>query len=103
MGSGLGLSGGQGGRSGSGLGLSEARAGGRTGDQRGGAGRGAEGVDKLVLLRRLPVDPFTGSTDWGLRCYGDSIADRSWCGRDVFDVYSKALGRGIDGRPYREW
>ena len=62
-----------------------------------------EGVDKIVLLRRIPVDPLTGSTDWGLRCYGDSIADRSWCGRNVFDVYTKARGDAMDGRPYREW
>jgi prepilin-type N-terminal cleavage/methylation domain-containing protein len=60
-------------------------------------------LQKIVLLRRLPVDPLTGSTEWGLRCYGDSIEDRSWCGRNVFDVYTKALGDGIDGRPYREW
>ena len=62
-----------------------------------------ESVDKLVLLRRIPVDPLTGSTDWGLRCYGDSIADRSWCGRNVFDIYTKARGDAMDGRPYREW
>ena len=72
-----------------------------------GGGRGqrgtVEGIDKLVLLRRIPVDPLTGSTDWGLRCYGDPIADRSWCGRNVFDVYTKARGDAMDGRPYREW
>jgi prepilin-type N-terminal cleavage/methylation domain-containing protein len=60
-------------------------------------------AQKIVLLRRLPVDPITGEADWGLRCYGDPIEDRSWCGRNVFDVYSKAGGRAIDGRPYREW
>jgi len=38
-----------------------------------------------------------------LRCYGDSIADRSWCGRNVFDIYTKARGDAMDGRPYREW
>ena len=73
---------------------------------RGGVGRGrapASDVKKIVFLRRLPVDPTSGEADWGLRCYGDSIADRSWCGRNVFDVYSKARGRGMDGRPYREW
>ncbi len=97
-------SGGQrGGGSRSSLGLSDAGIGGRVGDRRAGVDRGATGIDKLVLLRRLPVDPFTGSSNWGLRCYGDSIADRSWCGRNVFDVYSRALGNGIDGRPYREW
>ncbi len=70
------------------------------GGRRGGT---VEGVDKIVLLRRIPVDPLTGGTDWGLRCYGDSIADRSWCGRNVFDIYTKARGDAMDGRPYREW
>ena len=60
-------------------------------------------AQKIVFLRRIPVDPFTGDTDWGMRCYRDGIGDRTWCGRNVFDVYSRARGRGIDGRPYREW
>jgi prepilin-type N-terminal cleavage/methylation domain-containing protein len=60
-------------------------------------------AEKIVLLRRIPIDPFTGEADWGMRCYGESLDDRSWCGREVFDVYSKGLGNGIDGRPYREW
>ncbi len=69
----------------------------------GAARRPGIGGEKLVLLRRLPLDPFTGRADWGMRCHGDDTADRSWCGRNVFDVYSRALGTGIDGRPYREW
>ncbi len=77
----------------------DAAVGGRAPGQRG----TAEGIDKIVLLRRIPVDPLTGGIDWGLRCYGDSIADRSWCGRNVFDVYTKARGDAMDGRPYREW
>lgn len=58
---------------------------------------------KLILLRRLPVDPFTGQTNWGLRCYGEPPADRMWCGRDVFDVYSKSFAKAIDGTNYRDW
>ena len=68
-----------------------------------GPGRAAADITKIVFLRRLPVDPLTGEANWGLRCYGDSIDDRSWCGRNVFDVYSRGLGRGMNGRPYREW
>jgi prepilin-type N-terminal cleavage/methylation domain-containing protein len=90
-----------------------ALGGSRLGTQGGTGGRGARGgrdragrageSTTIVFLRRIPVDPFGGDADWGMRCYGDRLADRSWCGRNVFDVYSKALGRGIDGRPYREW
>jgi hypothetical protein len=58
---------------------------------------------KLVLLRSLPVDPFTGTADWGLRCYGEPPADRLWCGKDVFDVYSKSPAKAIDGTNYKDW
>lgn len=58
---------------------------------------------KLMFLRRLPIDPFTGNADWGLRCYGEPPDDRMWCGKDVFDVYSKSPARAIDGTNYRDW
>jgi len=57
----------------------------------------------LMFLRRIPVDPVTGSTEWGVRCYGEPPTDRLWCGRDVFDVYSKALSDAINGTKYRDW
>jgi len=58
---------------------------------------------RIVFLRRIPIDPMTGEADWGLRCYGDEPDKDLWCGRNVFDVYSKSRASGIDGRPYREW
>ena len=58
---------------------------------------------KFRTLRRIPRDPITGNTDWGLRSYQDSPTSMSWGGQNVFDVYSKAPGRGLDGTPYREW
>ncbi len=57
----------------------------------------------MVFLRKLPVDPMTGEANWGVRCYGEPPEDRLWCGRDVFDVYSKSLAAGIDGTSYRDW
>jgi general secretion pathway protein G len=63
---------------------------------------------KIYFLRRLPRDPLhRDSADppeltWGLRSY-DSPPDAPQDGRDVFDVYSRAAGTGLNGRPYREW
>jgi hypothetical protein len=58
---------------------------------------------KLMFLRRLPVDPFTGKAEWGMRCYGEPPTDSLWCGRDVFDVYSKSIAAAIDGSKYKDW
>lgn len=58
---------------------------------------------KLKFLRRIPVDPLTSSTDWGLRAYGDKPDSTSWGGGNVYDVYTKAEGTGLDGTKYRDW
>lgn len=55
------------------------------------------------FLRRIPADPITGRADWGLRAYTDEPDATTWGGGSVFDVYSKAPGRGLDGTPYRSW
>jgi general secretion pathway protein G len=58
---------------------------------------------KKKFLRRIPIDPMTGAADWGLRAYTDSPDAKVWGGQSVFDVYSKAQGRGLDGTLYRDW
>jgi general secretion pathway protein G len=58
--------------------------------------------DKIYFLRRLPPDPLTQDGKWGLRAYASPPEDPRE-GDDVFDVFSKASGTGINGRPYREW
>lgn len=58
---------------------------------------------KLKFLRRVPVDPMTGSTEWGLRSYQDSPTSQSWGGQNVFDVYTKSTGEALDGTKYRDW
>ncbi len=66
-----------------------------------------EGVDvggkKVRFLRRIPNDPMTGSTEWGLRSMQDDPDSRSWGGDNVFDVYTKSEGTALDGTKYNEW
>jgi general secretion pathway protein G len=58
---------------------------------------------KLKFLRRVPFDPMTGKAEWGKRCYQDDADDTSWCGENVWDVYSLSGGVGLDGTKYKEW
>jgi general secretion pathway protein G len=66
-----------------------------------------KGVDsngkKLRFLRRIPVDPMTGKTEWGLRSMQDDPDSNSWGGQSVFDVYTKSEGTGLDGTKYKTW
>ena len=65
------------------------------------------GVDvkdkKMRFLRAIPVDPMTGNADWGLRSNQDAPDSDSFGGQDVFDVYSKSDGTGLDGTKYKTW
>jgi general secretion pathway protein G len=58
---------------------------------------------KLKFLRRVPVDPMTGKAEWGKRCYQDEPDDTTWCGENVWDVYSQSQGVGLDGSKYKDW
>ena len=58
---------------------------------------------KLKFLRRIPIDPMTNDTEWGLRSYQDKPDSTSWGGQNVFDVFSKAAGTALDGTKYRDW
>ena len=65
------------------------------------------GVDvhgtKVRFLPRIPVDPMTGTTDWGLRSMQDGPNSTSWGGQNVFDVYTKSTGTALDGTKYSTW
>ena len=58
---------------------------------------------KYKFLRRLPVDPMTGSPDWGVRSMQDDPDSRSWGGQNVFDIYSKSDATALDGSKYSDW
>jgi general secretion pathway protein G len=58
---------------------------------------------KIKFLRRIPVDPMTGTTEWGKRSSQDDPKSNNWGGQNVFDVYSKSMDRSRDGTPYSEW
>jgi general secretion pathway protein G len=58
---------------------------------------------KLRFLRRIPIDPMTGTTEWGLRSYQDAPDSTRWGGQNVFDVYSTSEGTALNGTKYSEW
>jgi general secretion pathway protein G len=58
---------------------------------------------KLKFLRRIPIDPMTRSTNWGLRSYQDRPDARTWGGQNVYDVYTTSDATGLDGTKYRDW
>ena len=66
-----------------------------------------KGVDvggkKVRFLRSIPTDPMTNNTEWGLRSMQDDPDSDSWGGQNVFDVFTKAQGTGLDGTEYKTW
>ncbi len=66
-----------------------------------------DGVDvggkKVRFLRRIPVDPMTGGTEWGTRSLQDDPDSDSSSGDNVFDVFTKSTGTALDGTQYKDW
>ena len=66
-----------------------------------------KGVDvqtkKLKFLRKIPIDPMTGTTEWGMHSMQDDPQSDSWDENGVFDVFTKSQGIALDGTKYRDW
>jgi general secretion pathway protein G len=66
------------------------------------------GHERMYFLRRVPRDPFApadqqpASATWGLRSY-NSPPDAPMSGSDVFDIYTRSDGTGLNGVLYRDW
>ena len=61
------------------------------------------GGKKVRFLRKIPVDPMTRSTEWGLRSSQDKPDSTRWGGQNVFDVYTTFDGKALDGTKYKDW
>jgi general secretion pathway protein G len=68
----------------------------------------SEKKTNLYFLRRIPRDPFfpdasvAAEETWGLRSYASPPEDPQ-PGDDVFDVYTLAPGKGLNGITYHDW
>lgn len=69
-----------------------------------------DGVDKvgtvgqkIKFMRRIPIDPFTKTTDWGKRSLQDEADSNSWGNQNVYDVYTTYEGTALDGTEYKDW
>jgi general secretion pathway protein G len=58
---------------------------------------------RIKFLRRMPIDPMTGTTDWGKRSYKDEPDATSWGGEDVFDVFTTSDATALNGTKYKDW
>ena len=55
------------------------------------------------FLRKIPIDPITGTTDWGKRSATDPVDAKAWGGSSIYDIYPKSEGKALNGTKYRDW
>jgi general secretion pathway protein G len=58
---------------------------------------------KVKFLRKVPTDPFTKTTEWGMRSDQDDPKATTWGGQNVFNVYSKTTQKDAQGNAYSEY
>lgn len=59
-------------------------------------------------LRRIPRNPLSQQNkevkqQWLLRGYGDTLDNKIWNGKDVYDVKVQSEQQALDGSWYRDW
>ena len=57
----------------------------------------------IRFLRAIPEDPFTGEAEWDCRAYDDDPDVRNSRCDEIYDVFSRADGRALDGTYYLDW
>jgi len=55
----------------------------------------------IKFLQKIPVDPMTGTTDWGLKISPGVVQVPE--GGGIFDVYTKSEATALDGTKYQDW
>jgi general secretion pathway protein G len=69
-------------------------------------GKYPEALETLVeegYMRKIPIDPFTGTdTEWQVD-YAEASDDDPQGGGGVIDVHSGSTGTALDGTSYSEW
>ena len=59
---------------------------------------------KLKFLRRIPIDPMTNSTEWGLRAYQDKPGlDDVGTRQRVRRLLEELAATALDGTKYKDW
>jgi general secretion pathway protein G len=55
----------------------------------------------IKFLQKIPVDPMTGTTDWGFKRAPGVVEVPQ--GGGIFDVYTKSEATALDGTRYQDW
>jgi len=63
--------------------------------------QGVARAKTIKFLQKIPLDPMTGTTDWGLKRTSGVVEVPQ--GGGIFDVYTKSEATALDGTQYQDW